>query len=161
MKTLTKQLKGQELTDYLSKHFPKDSDNQELIEAQLKVQGEGTRSDKEEALINYLYNNECRTLDPDEVEESRYDSNLFEYGSQEYLVYTEDEAEEAWEESLDSYIDDCILPELPDYYKDYFDTEKWKRDARYDGRGACLNHYDGSEYEEQVNGEWFFIYRTN
>ena len=29
-----------------------------------------------------------------------------------------------------------------------------------DGRG-CLATYDGSENEEKVNGEWFYIYRTN
>ena len=57
----------------------------------------------------------------------------------------EEEADTAWDESLDSYLDDCILPELPEEVQRYFDREAWKRDARMDGRGHCLNSYDGSE----------------
>ena len=30
-----------------------------------------------------------------------------------------------------------------------------------DGRGNFLSSYDGEENEEQVNGTWYYIYRTN
>ena len=47
----------------------------------------------------------------------------------------------------------------------YFDEEKWKRDARYDGRGHSLSSYDGAEYYETVffDGQNidFYIYRIN
>lgn len=81
--------------------------------------------------------------------------------SNDYLVLTDDEADERWEESLDSYIDDCILPELPGNLQNYFDSEKWKNNAKYDGRGHSLSSYDGNEYEEKVNGTMYFIYRIN
>ena len=79
----------------------------------------------------------------------------------EYLVMTEDEAETAWDEYLENYIDDCIMSDFPAAYQSYFDREAWKRDARHDGRGHCLSPYDGEEHEVQVDGVWYFIYRTN
>ena len=88
-------------------------------------------------------------------------SELFEADGGEYLVLTDNEAGEKWEESLDIYIDECILPELPDAYLYHFDDEKWKKDARHDGRGHSLNHYDGSEEEQEINGTVYYIYRTN
>lgn len=86
-----------------------------------------------------------------------------------YLVLTDEEADEKWEESLDSYIEECITPEIDkiaegqgnlQYYIS-FDEEKWKRDARMDGRGHSLSSYDGNENEETVNGQTFYIYRQN
>lgn len=92
---------------------------------------------------------------------TEYDPNLFEVNKQEYRVLTDEEADEAWEESLDSYIDECILPGLPKQFQQYFDTKKWKSDAKMDGRGHSLNYYDGEEYDEEVNGTTYYIYRTN
>lgn len=89
--------------------------------------------------------------------QSAYDDNLFEYGSSEYLVCTDSEADDLWDEDLENYIDECILHELPEAYRNYFDREDWKSDARMDGRGHSLNRYDGNEYE--VDG--FYIYQTN
>ena len=90
-------------------------------------------------------------------EYDRYDSD--------YLVLTDDEANEEWEASLDNYLEECIYPELPDNMRYYFDEEKWKRDARYDGRGHSLSSYDGNEYYETVffDGQKidFYIYRIN
>lgn len=91
------------------------------------------------------------------IKESSHNDCLFELGNQEYYVYTDNEADQAWDESLENYIDECILPELPEAYQYYFDNELWKSDARYDGRGHSLSAYDGNENEE---GE-YFIYRHN
>lgn len=85
----------------------------------------------------------------------------FEVNNEEYMVLTDEEADEAWEESLDSYLEECIYPELPEFTIRYFDDEAWRRDAKYDGRGHSLNHYDGSEEEETVDGETYYIYRIN
>jgi hypothetical protein len=98
------------------------------------------------------------SIDPSEIVETSY---CFEADGGEYLVLTDDEADEKWEESLDYYIEECILPELPDNLRNYFDDEKWKRDAKYDGRGYSLSSYDGEEIEINIDGEWFYIYRIN
>ena len=78
-----------------------------------------------------------------------------------YMILTDDEADEKWEESLDSYLDECVYPELPETTKRYFDDEAWKRDARYDGRGHSLSTYDGNEIELNIWGTWLYAYRTN
>lgn len=87
--------------------------------------------------------------------------NRFECGNKEYLVVTDDEADDLWDEDLENYIDECILHELPECYRNYFDREGWKSDARFDGRGHCLNHYDGNEESETVDGVEYYIYRQN
>jgi hypothetical protein len=84
-----------------------------------------------------------------------------EHGYMTYAVMTDSEAEQAWDESLDSYLDECVLPDLPETARMYFDDDKWKRDARMDGRGHSLNHYDGGEEEANINDVDYYIYRRN
>lgn len=74
-----------------------------------------------------------------------------------YLVLTDDEANEKWDESLNDYIENCILPELPKAYRNYFDDISWKADAENDGRGHSLSIYDGEEHEQ----DGYYIYRIN
>ena len=77
---------------------------------------------------------------------------------------TELEPIEALARFLDSYIEECITPEidklevgnLSAYIK--FDEEMWKRDARMDGRGHSLSSYDGNE--EELDGG-FYAFRIN
>lgn len=80
-----------------------------------------------------------------------------------YLILTDEEANEKWEESLDNYIDECILPEIPEAYRRYFDHKAFKFDAKFDGRGHSLSSYDGIENEEYVKefDQTFYIYRIN
>lgn len=77
----------------------------------------------------------------------------------EYLVVTDEEADRLWDEELDQYIDDCM--EIPERLRNYFDVSRWKADARIDGRGHALSSYDGSEHMVEIDGEQFFIFRTN
>lgn len=100
--------------------------------------------------------NEVTELDPDDY-------------NNDYLVLTDEEADEKWEESLDSYIEECINPEIEKIsgnagnlsYYITFDEEMWKRDAKMDGRGHSLASYDGNENEETVEGVTFYIYQIN
>ena len=94
----------------------------------------------------------------DEIEFSGWDDCVFEAEGGEYLVLTEGEADDRWDESLDSYIEDCL--EIPEHIRDYFDEDAWKADARTDGRGHSLSPYDGVEYTETVEDVEFCIFRT-
>lgn len=100
--------------------------------------------------------------DLEDIVESRYDKRVFEFGGAEYLVLSDREADEAFSDYLDNYINDVVLDEIPEGYRAYFDWEKFKRDVELsDGRGPTLSSYDGEENEVNVGGEWYFIYRVN
>lgn len=124
----------------------------EVVQAEPVVQD--TTDYKRIALMQHL---SCAY---DEVESTFGDSG-FEVAFCDYLVLTDSEADEAFEEALDSVLDDVILPDLDEALQCYFDRAAWKRDASYDGRGHHLNHYDGCEDEVTVNGVDYYIYRTN
>lgn len=123
----------------------------ELTEKQIKHNiNVFDKTEKEEALINFL---DLPVDEWDSVNASNYDENTIEYLNEEYIVVTDDEADVLWDEYLDNYIDDCL--EIPEHIKSYFDSEKWKDDAKMDGRAHCLASYDGCE---NYSGD-FYIYR--
>ncbi len=95
------------------------------------------------------------------VEIEEFDNEPFDYGDKEYYVLTDSEADDVWESELDDYISHVIMPEIPGYLQIYFDEERWKEDARYDGRGHSIGRYDGNENEETIGDETFYIYRIN
>lgn len=78
-----------------------------------------------------------------------------------YRVLIDEEADEEGASQLDEYIEEVILPEIPEYLQNYFDAERWKNDAEYDGRAHNIATYDGEENSETVNGTEYYIYRTN
>ena len=102
---------------------------------------------------------ECE--DPSDGPNVEVDGDRVTVGRREYLVLTDSEADAAWDSELERYIEDCILPEIPEMYRGYFDEDKWKADARVDGRGHSLAGYDGEECEARINGTDYFIYRQN
>ncbi len=86
-----------------------------------------------------------------------------------YIVATDSEADDLWDEDLDNFINECVLSELPERYRDFFDRERFKEYCRSDGRAHTLARYDGHEnYVDLI--EWgpnstkhsvtYFIYRT-
>lgn len=107
------------------------------------------------ALAKYL---EC---DIDDLSESKWDDKTIENGSEEYLVVDDEEANVVWEERLESYIEECILGQLPEHLQTYFDNESWMEDARMDGRGHSISSYDGGENEIEIDGETIYIFRLN
>ncbi len=93
----------------------------------------------------------------EDIEEN--DNNQWTVQGVDYLAGTDDEMDEAWDEELENYIDECILPDVPENVRMYFDNEKWKDDARMDGRGHALNRYDGGEESISLNGVDYYAYR--
>lgn len=78
----------------------------------------------------------------------------------EYLFGTDEEMDDEWDEHLDNYIDECVLPEIPKYLQFYFDEERFKDDCKTDGRAYSLNIYDGEEEEViEFDGTKYFAYR--
>ena len=83
------------------------------------------------------------------------------YDDEDYLVLTDEEADEKWEEGLNNLLDDCVLPGLEETHQYYFDREKWISDAKDDGRGHTLSPYDGNEDCVIINRTDYYIYRCN
>jgi len=104
-----------------------------------------------------------------------------------YLVCTDKEADEkakeyikesAWAFNADFIVDHSSLPyeavEMIEHFKStkcedanetilalIDDFDDFVSDAiSADGRGHFLSTYDGKEYEENVNGEYYYIYRN-
>lgn len=106
-------------------------------------------------------------VNADTIKETRHSSDTYECEDEpgEYRVLTESERETAADESLESYIDECIFGQLSaivETLERYFDREAWKRDALIsDGYGHTLSPYDGQEYEVKVGNTWYYIYRVN
>jgi hypothetical protein len=100
--------------------------------------------------------------DPADISEEKYECyglKVLSCGRAEYAIGTDEEADEAWDQSLDSYLDDCgVLNSMPENLRRYFDREAWKSDARHNGRGHTLSSYDGEEME--LNGG-FVAFRIN
>lgn len=88
----------------------------------------------------------------DDIKEG-YDEKHYDVGKNySYLVVTDEEADELWDQELDNYIDECL--EIPDAIRNYFDEEKWKDDARGDGRASSLSTYNDSEEEIDLASHW-------
>lgn len=103
-------------------------------------------------------------VSPDTISECSHGDNQYESDAEpgEYLVLTDSEADDAFKQSVESHVDDCVLGQIPEQYRSYFDTDRFVRDVEMgDGRGPTLAAYDGDEQEEQIDGEWYYIYRVN
>jgi hypothetical protein len=95
------------------------------------------------------------------IETVSYDDCVLTVDNHDYLVLDEDEKESHWDDALESYLDDGCIEGADG---PYFDREKWKRDARFDGAGHCLACYDGAEEEVDTSGAGsghYYIYRIN
>lgn len=100
----------------------------------------------------------------EQIRQTPYDNDVYEVDGEdgEYRVLTSAERDEAIEQAIESYIDECILPELPEAYRNYFDSAAWKRDVLLGGEGdSMIAPYDGSAHEECIDGEWYYIIRVN
>ena len=86
--------------------------------------------------------------------------DVYSCDGEEYLILTDSEADQEYDEQLNNYIEECIMPEIPSHLQNYFDEDAWKQDASYDGRGHLLATYDGYENMEEVEGTDYYLYRV-
>ena len=91
------------------------------------------------------------------MEHADYDWNQAEseIGSN-FKVLTDDEATKAFDDSVESSVDD-VIAELPKHLQRYFDKEEYIYD-NFNDRGAQLAYYDGQEHEVTINGTTYYIY---
>ena len=137
-------------------------------------------SEKERILVLARFLDMTDQEDIDLIEPSRWGTNRFEYGLEEYLVLLDDEADEnvreyieqsVWAFNPSFIIDHSKLPyDAIDMIKSFQeqhceganetimalieDFDEFVSDAiSADGRGHFLSHYDGEEQEESIMRE--------
>lgn len=108
-----------------------------------------THEDYRSAVLLEWWRDQCHNPHATFSNVSRLHGNEFRIDSEEYLVVTYDEANNLLEAHLDDCLDGYVLHGLAEHNRMYFDRERWKRDARADGRGHHLNRYDGDEHENR------------
>lgn len=86
----------------------------------------------------------------------------FEVEGKEFLVLSDERADELAEEYVRNFVEDELLYHMPNNVKNYFDTEGYIEDVlRMDGRGMQLASYDHQEHEVRIARSDYFIFRTN
>lgn len=171
--------------------FPKGADNRCLFESELNDFNQSIKdllladkTENEKILIDTL------NIDINRIDEVEEDGEYIAYNGIEYLVLTDNEADEAAYES----INDSVWAFNTDFIISHSDAldydnpsrafieaiqeqgkggnEAMKRlinnfddfveeAIRVDGRGRFLSTYDSEELENYYNNQWYFIYRTN
>jgi hypothetical protein len=99
----------------------------------------------------------------DDISEQSYDDCCFDYGKREYYVYTERERDSNGLERAENLIDECYLTDeiRNSWIYRHFDMDSAIEEVISDGYGNLFASYDGAEYEEDVNGNTYYIYRAN
>ena len=89
---------------------------------------------------------------------SKYDFT-FEAEGRDWMVLTDTEADNAFDEAVENYVYDCM--DIPSNIMPYFNMDAYKKDVRMaEGRGPLLAFYDGEEREEYgTTKELLFIYK--
>ncbi len=80
-------------------------------------------------------------------------------GSHCWLVGTDSELDDIWEENLRRLIDEVL--EIPDHVRSYFDEDRWVSDAKTDGRAHTLARHDGCEWSEDIGDTTYFLYKQS
>ena len=76
-----------------------------------------------------------------------------------WLVLTDDEANEECRKYAENSADDA-LHEIPIRMQEYFNVDMYIEDViNSNSRGELLSTYDGAEYEQEVNGTTYYLYR--
>lgn len=83
----------------------------------------------------------------------------YQYGSQEYMVLTDDEADKEMERNAESHVEDELYS-IESHLRQFIDEDKMIEYYMDDDRGNQLAWYDNIEHTEEVDGTTYYIYRT-
>lgn len=98
--------------------------------------------------------------DFDTLEETAWQDNGFECGGVEFMLLTDNEADYAFWEYMENYVDECVLDSIAPQYRCYFDVDQLIEDVQTsDGRGPTLATEDGEEREIKVSETYWYAYR--
>lgn len=129
--------------------YKDDSDLLDILEAR-----NDDEIEKRAALIKLL------GIEKEELNQIAVDNDILSFKDQKWLVYTDEEAQNAYEARLENYLYDYILEQIPSDLHCYFDGKRWLKDAAMNNsRGDKLALYNGREKEVQVDVCFYYLYR--
>lgn len=88
----------------------------------------------------------------------------YSYGRSEVIVMTDDEADEANESYAEYSYDELIEPyinRIDPLMSEAFNKEAFLLAVELDGRGTNLSRWDSKEHEQEVDDEYFYVYKQN
>ncbi len=104
--------------------------------------------------------NETDIADITELDYDYYGAPMLEIGGSEYAVITNDDIENVFHQYAENLIDDCVISELPEKYRQYFNYEKFEQDMSFDGYGQMAS-YDGNDNEVIIDDTYYHILWMN
>lgn len=112
---------------------------------------------KQKALFEYFGEDEGLLEEIAEFDDS---TDYFNINGETLLILTDDEADEMTRKYLESYIEDSVLPQIPEELQSYFDTDKYINDVLYYGASSILVDYNINKNEYCIDGEYIYIYKN-
>lgn len=79
-----------------------------------------------------------------------------------YKIYDNEDADEAYTDAIDDFIDDVILFQMGDKLQRFFCRDLYMSEFKRDScRANMLASYDGKELEQEVMGTNYYIFKVN
>ena len=122
-------------------------------------------TDEEIALLAYLHSEGETDLWFDGLNDTGREfweaGTVIEEGNAEYAVVPTKSLDRCFENYMDNYIDEVVMPEIPKAYQFYFDNAKFANDCRISDGYGTMASYDGNENEIHVGDQMYHIFRLN
>jgi hypothetical protein len=127
----------------------------------------GGASEEEIALLYHLYNEGVYEywLDDFRVNpDGFYQSPLIDVGhgtSEQWGVIFSGHIEGAFKIYAQGWIDEYVLPTIPERYRLYFDSGAFIHDMELEGGYSGMSPYDGNYEEVTIGGQTWYLFRVN
>jgi hypothetical protein len=98
----------------------------------------------------------------DDTEITQTDDHLYNIGDSKYYIIDSNESTEIVNEEAEEYLDELICSEVPKYWQDYIDKERWFEEHDYFTFDEVLERqFDYVNYIDEFNGFEFYEVEDN
>lgn len=101
----------------------------------------------------------------EDLEYGKYDfyeyGNIIKWGNEEYVVVQETLMDVLFREYMEEYIDECVIGDIPESLRGYFDYEAYIDDWENDDGYSVMASYDGYIDDIDILGDQYYVFRIN
>jgi antirestriction protein len=101
----------------------------------------------------------------EDLEYGKYDfyeyGNIIKWGNEEYVVVQETLMDGLFKEYMEEYIDECVIGDIPESLRGYFDYEAYIDDWENDDGYSVMASYDGYIDDIDILGDQYYVFRIN